>query len=335
MTDQGSRALASQVQAQAYTLGWSVARRLPARATYRAADRAAKVVVARGGKGVERLGNNLARVRPELSKADLDRLTLAGMRSYLRYYVDSFRLPSWSPEALAASVRVEGDAPVRAELAAGRGVVIALAHQGNWDVAGAWGTQHLGRVVTVAERLQPPEAFEAFLAFRTGLGMEILALGDDGVFQTLLRRVRDGCVVPLLIDRDLSHNGVEVNLFGHRARMARGPAMLADLSGAALHPTSIFYEPLPPGAPDPTGSGHRTVVRFHPPVPRPAGSREERTVAYTQACAAALGEGIREHPEDWHMLQLVFTEDLDPDRLADVAGSAGPREAGAAGAGPS
>jgi KDO2-lipid IV(A) lauroyltransferase len=38
----------------------------------------------------------------------------------------------------------------------------------------------------------------------------------------------------------------------------------------------------------------------------------------TQSCADVLGGAIREHPEDWHMLQRVFVADLDPDRLPAV-----------------
>ena len=32
----------------------------------------------------------------------------------------------------------------------------------------------------------------------------------------------------------------------------------------------------------------------------------------TQACADALADGIRAHPQDWHMLQRVFVADLVP-----------------------
>ncbi len=32
----------------------------------------------------------------------------------------------------------------------------------------------------------------------------------------------------------------------------------------------------------------------------------------TQALADAFATGIAEHPEDWHMLQRLWTEDLDP-----------------------
>ena len=35
-----------------------------------------------------------------------------------------------------------------------------------------------------------------------------------------------------------------------------------------------------------------------------------------QALATVFEEAIREHPEDWHMLQKVFVSDLEPGRLA-------------------
>ena len=303
----------ARARAAAYTLGWATARRLPAAATYAAADRAAVVACRRGGKGVRRLRANYARVRPDLDSRRLDALTLAGMRSYLRYYVDAFRLPSWSPAQICGAVRTIGHQGMRTDVADGRGAVVALGHQGNWDLAGAWATLNLGPVTTVAERLEPPEAFEAFLAFRQRLGMEILALGDEAVFATLVRRARAGNIVPLLVDRDLSQQGLEVDLAGHPARMAAGPAMLADLTGLPLYPVTTYYERLDPHEADAIGSGYRLVIRFHPPAPLPQSTdRHGRTRAYTQYCADVLGADILAHTEDWHMLARVFSADLDP-----------------------
>lgn len=262
----------------------------------------------RRGAGVRRLEANLARVTGTPPGPALRALSRAGMRSYLRYWCDAFRLPGWSPERVVATCRLEGDGPLRAELDAGRGAVAALAHQGNWDHAGAYSGLALAPVTTVAERLEPAEVFEAFLDFRRRLGMEILALGDPGVFRSLVRRVRDGGFVPLLADRDLTATGVEVDLCGHRARMASGPAALALTAGAALHPVSVRYERLRAGAPARWG----TVARIHPAVPVPAaGTTAEKVAAMTQACADALGAGIAADPQDWHMLQRVFTADLD------------------------
>ena len=107
-----------------------------------------------------------------------------------------------------------------------------------------------------------------------------------------------------------------MTLFGETARMAAGPASLALVSGAALYPVSIYYERLPAGAPSRWGA----VVQFHPEVVAPAGERSEQLAEMTQACADALAEGIRRHPQDWHMLQRVFVADLLPAASPEFAG---------------
>ena len=292
-----------------YRLGWGTVRRLPERVAYAAFDRIADVTVARGGKGGQRLRSTYAKARPELDAAALDDLVRAGMRSYLRYYCEAFRLPDRSADEVAASVRVEGDGPVRAELAAGRPVVCFLGHLGNWDLAGAWGTRALGHVVTVAERLEPEEVYAEFLAFRESLGMTILPLtGGGDVFAQLRGHLTKPVLMPLLADRDLTDRGIEVDLCGHRSKMAAGPAALALATGAALHPVSIHYERL-----ERPSWKHRIVITFHDRVTVPdSGTTRAKAVAMTQQCADALGAAIVEHTADWHMLQRVFLDDLAP-----------------------
>ncbi len=294
----------------AYTTGWRVVRVLPDRVAYRFFSLLAQFSWLRQGPGVRQLEANLARVLPHASPLKLKLLSRKGMHSYLRYYCDTFRLPDWTPERILATCRAEGDEPVRHALAQGRGVVMALSHSGNWDHAGAWSTLALAPVTTVAERLRPEEVYQRFLSFRQQLGMEILPLtGGGDVFGTLVRRLRKGGFVPLLADRDLSATGVPVTLFGETARMATGPAALALVTGAALHPVTIRYERLPAGAPARWG----TVVHFHPEVTAPAElGRPEQIAAMTQACADALAAGITQYPQDWHMLQRVFVADLLP-----------------------
>ena len=303
-------ALGDVVAVGGYRLGWGTVRRLPERTAYTVFEQVADLTVARGGKGVQRLRSNYARVRPELGARELDSLVKEGMRSYLRYYCEAFRLPDRTQAELEASVRVVGDAPVRAEIAAGRPVVCFLGHLGNWDLAGAWGTRAIAPVVTVAERLKPEEVYAEFLAFRESLGMTILPLtGGGDVFAQLRGHLAQPVLMPLLADRDLTSRGVEVDLCGHRTSMAAGPAALSLASGTALFPVSIRHER--------RGSGWGIVVTFHPPVEVPtAGATREKVVAMTQQCADALGAVVREHTADWHMLQRVFVDDLDPARLA-------------------
>lgn len=308
--------LAERATLAGYRAGWSLVRRMPGRLAYGSFDLIADVAWRRGGKSVERMRSNYATVRPELTPADLDALVRAGMRSYLRYWCDSFRLPDCSVQDLIDGVRVVGDDAVRAHLQSGRSAVMFLGHMGNWDFGGAWSTTQLAPVTTVAERLKPEELFDEFLAFREGLGMRIIPLtGGSDVFRELTKACRSGALVALLADRDLTKGGIEVDFCGQRARMAVGPAALAVNTGAALFPCIVHYEP------HPQGHGWRTVVTFHDAVAVPTqGTSRDKIQAMTQACADVLTQAVREHTHDWHMMQRVFAKDLLDERVSEPAG---------------
>ena len=72
---------------------------MPERAAYAMFDRVADLTVARGGAA--RLRSNYAKVRPDLDEAALDALVRDGMRRYLRYYCEAFRLPVLTPDDVA------------------------------------------------------------------------------------------------------------------------------------------------------------------------------------------------------------------------------------------
>ena len=295
----------------AYAVGWAFVRRLPEPVALRLFDAIADLVWRTHRGAVPQLEANLRRARPDASHDELRALSRAGLRSYLRYWCEAFRLPDWGRDRVVGTVRVENEHYLRESLAAGRGVVAALTHMGNWDHAGAWATLTGAPVVTVAERLRPERLYARFLAYREGLGMEILPLtgGEGDLLDTLSRRLRAGRLVPLLADRDLRASGIPVQLLGEPTRMPPGPAMLALRTGAALHPVSIWYEPA-------QGRRHRLVIRFHDEVIAPAtGRTREKVTAMTQEVATVFGAAIRAHPEDWHMLQPLWLTDL---RLEDV-----------------
>ncbi|MFD3735577.1 phosphatidylinositol mannoside acyltransferase [Streptomyces sp. NPDC058632] len=291
-----------------YGAGWATVKKLPEPVAVRLGRTIADIAWKRRGQGVLRLESNYARVVPGASPERLAELSRAGMRSYLRYWMESFRLPAWSPERIANGIDIKDIHRVTDGMAAGKGVVLALPHLANWDLAGAWATTGLGiPFTTVAERLKPETLYDRFVAYREGLGMEVLPHSGGSAFGTLARRLRDGGLVCLVADRDLSASGVEVEFFGETARMPGGPALLAQHTGALLLPATLWYDDSP-------------VMRgrVHPAVPVPtSGTRAEKTSVMTQALADAFATGIADHPEDWHMLQRLWLKDLDPARDPD------------------
>ncbi|MFI7009676.1 phosphatidylinositol mannoside acyltransferase [Streptomyces sp. NPDC050145] len=285
-----------------YGLGWGTVKKLPEPVANRLGRTIADAVWRKRGKGVLRLESNLARVVPDATPQRLRQLSRAGMRSYLRYWMESFRLPAWSKDRVREGFTPQDVHHLTDALASDKGVILALPHMGNYDLAGAWVTTKLETpFTTVAERLKPETLYDRFVAYREGLGMEVLPHTGGAAFGTLARRLRDGGLVCLVADRDLSAAGVEVKFFGETTRMPAGPALLAQQTGALLLPVTLWYD----GSPIMRG-------RVHPPIDVPeTGTRAEKTSVMTQALADDFATGIADHPEDWHMLQRLWLSDLD------------------------
>ena len=164
-----------------YNLAWKIIRWIPESKAYSLANRFADFLYARNGKGVNRLRSNYRRVRPELDGAQLEFLVNAGMRSYLRYWCDTFRFPAWSKERLLSTTVCENENFLRDPIAANRGCIVALPHAGNWDHAGAYFCATGIPLTTVAEHLKPEKLFRKFLEYRTAIGMEVLDLDSRSI----------------------------------------------------------------------------------------------------------------------------------------------------------
>ena len=283
------------LSAYAYFAGWRLVRWLPERTAYRLAYSAADFLTKRNGKNVARLRSNLNRTQPNISSQELDALVFKAMRSYMRYWCDTFRFPDWSAERVRETVSVTNEHLLLNAIEAKTGVIVALPHAGNWDHAGAYFCAKDIHLVTVAERLKPEKLFVKFLQYRQAMGMEVLPL-DGRVMGTLAQRLRQGCLVALVADRDLSRSGIDVDFFGGPSRMPAGPALLALKTKAPLITAFVSY----------TESGIH--IDFNEVAIPTAGSEQEKVEAVVQLTARHFENGISEHPEDWHMLQRIWTD---------------------------
>lgn len=292
-----------------YSLGWSVVCKLPESWAQRAFQFAGDLAWRREGKLVRQLEANLVRVLgPDVDGKVLRAVSRQSMRSYARYWLEVFRLPVMPLDRLIDGMHTEGPFETAFRyMAEGRGIVFALPHMGNWDQAGAWiVAKGAGSITAVMERLKPESVYEKFVAFREGLGMEVLpASGGARPFGVLAQRLRAGKVVVLVADRDVTGTGIEVDFFGEKCMMQPGPAALAVQTGAALMPVVLWFD----------GDGWGVRIGDAIPVPE-LPSRKERVAAMMQEVARFFEAGISEHPQDWHMLQPVFVSDLDPERQA-------------------
>jgi lauroyl/myristoyl acyltransferase len=305
--DRTASATAEKLVALGFSAAWSVSGALPSGLSYRIADAAADLAMARRGPAVVRYAKNLRRVLgANATPTGLHEVTAAGLRSYARYWLETFRLPSMNHDEVVANSRLlaVGMEHIGAAVEDGRGVVVALPHSGNWDVAGLMLAQDYGSFTTVAERLRPESLYRRFVEYRESLGMEIVPLtgGSTMASSVLKERLRAGGIVVLLGDRDLTASGVPVSFFGERTRMPAGPAMLAALTGADLCVAHLTFNR------EGAVRGWRTVI--HPPMELPGTRLAERVRGGTQLIARAFENDISQYPQDWHMLQPLWLEDL-------------------------
>jgi len=290
-----------------YQTGWVVIKRLPKKLSRKLFIKIADVSYQKDIKGVQQLRANLAFMTGLKSDSiELEQLVKDGMRSYLRYWEDAFRLPTWNKMNLNKYVICTGIDNLESALATKKPLITATPHMGNWDAAGYWYTTNYGPLTTVVERLKPESIYKKFVKFRNSLGIEVIPTsGETDIFMKLLRRAKEGRMIALVADRDITKNGIEINYGPGKASFPVGPAAIAVALDGLVLPLSSHYN-----------QEDVLVMHFFPALSLSGeDSKEKRVQTLTQELAHSFETEIKKHPQDWHMLQRVWTEVLPMKRI--------------------
>lgn len=288
--------LRRQAPYYAYRSGAMIAQALPSPLA-RASAQAAAVVIGRFSRHRRRMiTRHLSRIHGSIPpRFQVDR----AFASYGRYWLELFRLPAYSsPHILESAMCYEGVGHIETAYRQGRGVILAMPHLGAWDWGGAWLSASGFPLTVVAEALEPPELFECIAAWRRQAGMTVIPL-DRMAASGVTHALKEGRLVGLLCDRDLTGDGVEVEFFGERTRLPAGPATLAVRTGAPLLPCCVIFE----------GDHHRGIVLPAVDTDRRGPIRED-VRRITQDLADALASLMIRVPEQWHVFQPNWPSDF-------------------------
>lgn len=260
------------------------------------------------GRGLGRLGWSLAR---RDRRRTLEHLALAlpevgareraaiGRQSFLHFgamLAECLWLGGRGPEALLARVEVEGWEHVERARSAGRSLLVISGHCGNWELLHATvNARGLGMAVVVREL--EDGVLQAYLGgLRAQFGTPTIMRGSRSAGRELLKILRSGGALGIMLDQDTRVDGVWVDFFGRPAWTPVGAAEIAARDDVVVLPA--FIERRPDG-------GH--LLRIQPELPLPADR-----VAATQAMTERIEAQIRRTPEQWVWLHRRWRRQPSP-----------------------
>ena len=222
----------------------------------------------------------------DLPETDAEALARDVFRNIGRNAVDALRLRKIDSENVDSLVRFQGLDNLQAAFDEGRGVVAVSAHLGNFELLGAC-LALKGFPVTVVATGLYDERLDRLLRANRSLGGVNLVPRSHAT-SAVLRALRQGHVVGLLVDQDTRVPGVFVQFFGRPAHTPSGPTVIAGRSGAPIVPMAIRR------LEDDT---HEITV--NPAISVESRPSKDQVVAVTQRYTTELESFVRNSPAQW------------------------------------
>ena len=222
-------------------------------------------------------------------RAAATRAAKANFANFARKLVDLWRHESGVPLGDRAQVG-EGWEHFLAATRTGRGVLLVTPHLGNWE----FGAPLLARRGVELLVLTAPEPGDGFTELRAEArrrqGIETLVVGEDPfAFVEVVRRLQDGGVVALLVDRPAAGRAVEVEFFGRPCLASIAAAELARATGCIVLPVFVVAE------------GRDHIAHTLPPIEhdrRELGDRAAR-IRFTGRILRAFEPAVRRFSAQW------------------------------------
>ena len=273
----------------------SIVERLPRSWAYALAVVAARLAWWFSPLARPRLEYNLKVVCPEVTDAELKRLSWLNFRNHAKAYADLMLLPRARVSEMRSLLKVTGMENLDQAQAMGRGVLVVSCHMGSYEVVSAIWSSTLAPVSFFAEELEPRALFEWYRDTRARLGISVLTLNLSGL-RKVTQALRDNEIVITAIDRDIVGTGRKMPFFGRPAPIPMGPAQMALRMGVPILPAFVYR------LPDDSYLAEATPMV----LAEPTGDSDADELRITQTLLRRIEGFIRKHPEQWHVPHRIW-----------------------------
>ncbi len=226
---------------------------------------------------------NLAMALPELTPQRHAEIVDGVFASIARILVTFAKFPSIRSDNLSEWIRLEGREHFEQARAAGRGVLFATAHMGNWELS-AFAHAMMQAPMNVVVRPLDNPLIDSMVEQRRALTGN-RPIGKKDFARAILKALGRNEAVGILVDQNASlDSGVFVDFFGVPACAGTGFAKFAAHSGAAVIPGFALWN----------AAEQRYVLRFYPPLAFTGDEARDTQVLHSQ-----LEQVIRAYPDQW------------------------------------
>lgn len=201
--------------------------------------------------------------------------------------VDAIRIPIHIKKGIDRYITTKNLHYLESARQSNKGYLLMTGHFGNWELMGAWVAQKGFQPHAVGAALSNPKLNKLMFEMRNAAGYTNIERGN--ATKGIIKAIKGGFPVALLIDQDTRAKGVFVDFFGMKAHTPIGPAALAGLLNVpiitvAMHlKKDLTYE----------------MECFPPLYYADTGNREKDIISLTQKCMDVCEQMIRQHPEQW------------------------------------
>lgn len=216
--------------------------------------------------------------------------------------VDVIRMPVIIRSGINELISTEGIEHLDQAFKTGKGAIITTCHFGNFELLAAWMAQNGFPMKVVGTALFDPRLDQILVEIRNASGNTAITRGENT--REIIRTLKKGEALGMLIDQDTKSQGVFVNFFDKPAHTPTGPAVLARRLNVPIIPAYMYLK-----------DDFSYHLECQPPLDLVKTDDEESDIIInTQKISDSYEAMIRRFPEQWVWMHKRWKTQPEPNK---------------------
>jgi KDO2-lipid IV(A) lauroyltransferase len=232
---------------------------------------------------------NLSEVFPEKTKKEIIKITKEIFINQTRNFFELANFPKLDSQFLDKILNVKNKEKIFEALKKGKGILFVSAHTGNWEMAAVAIARLNTSVNVIAKKIYIDGLNNMLVKYRESKNVKVILRNSKDAGFKLIRALKRGEIIAMLIDQDIAAPGIFVDFFGKKAWTPSGLATLALKTGAEILV----------GVDQRIGKYEHKIVISEPIKITKTGYVNRDVIELTQKATSVLEAHIRKHPNQW------------------------------------